>query len=268
MKLSSVRCEPLGSPQWAIFYDKTDELFRVFDVTIFSTFRLQYWRKFIIFFLQFDSVDSWKFHLHGIHSTDWTILIYFKIIPAPRGFLFNLMKNLIKVFFSFQLLFISIIQLLTLLNELEDHIVLFLSLQRDEIHAIFSADVSRIEPINLLLRMGRHVAAEEVVVASEIELFRSCNKVETIKSVNTSTQWFEFEIFNKTSLFMNIQSIKSFVLTSNHNLSIFYSKRIANQLRNFVYDFLRLIKSQNRCIKVWRVTGCQSFAKCHRLRHE
>ena len=58
----------------------------------------------------------------------------------------------------------------TLLDQPEDHVVLLLGLNGYEVHAVLPAEVPGVEPVNLLVRVGGHVAAEEVVVAPEVEL--------------------------------------------------------------------------------------------------
>lgn len=60
----------------------------------------------------------------------------------------------------------------SLLNQSEDNVVLFLAFHRDKVHAVFSADVSCIEPINSQVTILVLVTAEEVVVASVEEFLR------------------------------------------------------------------------------------------------
>ena len=56
-----------------------------------------------------------------------------------------------------------------LLNESEDHIVLVLTFYRHEVHAVFPADVSSIQPIHPLISVSWDVPAVEVIAASVVE---------------------------------------------------------------------------------------------------
>jgi hypothetical protein len=60
--------------------------------------------------------------------------------------------------------------ILTLLDKLEDQIVLLLCLHRDEVHAVLAADVAAVQPVNLPVGQRGDVAAVEVVV-SPVEEF-------------------------------------------------------------------------------------------------
>jgi hypothetical protein len=65
--------------------------------------------------------------------------------------------------------------LLTLLDQSEDNVVLFLALHGHEVHAVFPTDVPCIQPIKSRVPVLGVVAAEEVVVSAIEELFWSCN---------------------------------------------------------------------------------------------
>lgn len=71
--------------------------------------------------------------------------------------------------------------LLTLLNKAEDHVILLLALERDKIHAVLATNIPAIEPVDFPAGQFGHVTAEEVVLAAEEELLRSC---ETQKRIN------------------------------------------------------------------------------------
>lgn len=68
-------------------------------------------------------------------------------------------------------------QLLTLLDEPEDHVVLFLSFHRDEVHAVLSANVPGVQPVYLLIGVSRHVSTVEIIVTPEVELLRPCKGI-------------------------------------------------------------------------------------------
>lgn len=62
---------------------------------------------------------------------------------------------------------------LTLLYESEDHVVFLLGFDGDEVHAVFPADVPAVQPVDLPAAQFWDMVAEEVVMASEEELFGS-----------------------------------------------------------------------------------------------
>ena len=62
----------------------------------------------------------------------------------------------------------------TFLDQSEDHIVLFLRLQRDQVHAEFATQISAVQPVELLVLQFENVAREEVILSVERELFGSC----------------------------------------------------------------------------------------------
>jgi len=65
---------------------------------------------------------------------------------------------------------------LTLLDQPENEVVLFLGFNRHEVHAIFPADVSRFQPIDFGRFVLLRVAAEEVIAPLVRELFRSLKR--------------------------------------------------------------------------------------------
>ena len=56
------------------------------------------------------------------------------------------------------------------LDEAEDQVVLLLGLDRHEVHAVFTADVAAVQPVELLVGQGGNVTREEVVLAFVLEL--------------------------------------------------------------------------------------------------
>ena len=68
----------------------------------------------------------------------------------------------------------QVMQLLTALQNGEDHVVLFGRFDADGIHAMFAAQVTGIQPVHLLSGVFGHVAAQEVKVAVHFPLFGSC----------------------------------------------------------------------------------------------
>lgn len=65
---------------------------------------------------------------------------------------------------------------LTLLDELEDQIILFLRLHRHKVHAVLAAYVAAVQPVDLPVGESWDVPAEEVMVASVEELLWSWSK--------------------------------------------------------------------------------------------
>lgn len=66
---------------------------------------------------------------------------------------------------------------LTLSDQLEDHIIFFLGFHRNQVHTVFSADISTVQPIDFSICKFWNVSSEEIVVTPEEELFRSWKKV-------------------------------------------------------------------------------------------
>jgi hypothetical protein len=80
-------------------------------------------------------------------------------------------------------------QLLTALQNGEDHVVLFGRFDADGIHAVFAAQVTGIQPVHLLSGVFGHVAAQEVKVAVHLPLFGSCIASKTIHQLANKIQF-------------------------------------------------------------------------------
>lgn len=59
------------------------------------------------------------------------------------------------------------------LDQTEDQVVLLLRLQRHQVHAVFTADVASVQPVELAAGQPRNVAAQEVVLAAVLEFLRT-----------------------------------------------------------------------------------------------
>lgn len=66
------------------------------------------------------------------------------------------------------------IPILTLLDQLENHIILFFRLDGHQVHAVLPADVSGFQPVDLGRFVLLRVSAVEVIVTIKREFFRSC----------------------------------------------------------------------------------------------
>lgn len=62
---------------------------------------------------------------------------------------------------------------IVLLDQTEDQVVLFLRLQRHQVHAVLAADVAAIQPVYSLIGKGGHVSTVEIVVSTVLELLRT-----------------------------------------------------------------------------------------------
>lgn len=63
------------------------------------------------------------------------------------------------------------------LDQAEDQVVLLLGLDRGQVHAVFTADVASVQPVELLVGQRGNVAGEEVVFAFVLELLWACKEV-------------------------------------------------------------------------------------------
>lgn len=62
------------------------------------------------------------------------------------------------------------------LDQTEDQVVLLLCFESDQIHAVFAAQVTRIQPVDLATGQCRHVTAKEQILATIVELLWTCCK--------------------------------------------------------------------------------------------
>lgn len=62
------------------------------------------------------------------------------------------------------------------LDQTEDEIVLLLRLDGHEVHAVFTADIASVQPVELLVGQRGNMAGEEVVLAFVLELLWTCEE--------------------------------------------------------------------------------------------